>query len=600
MYIDRDLAPGVRWDPAILRWIDDADAFQLYWSQFAAGSEYVQKEWQYALTLEGTKGDLFIRPLYWQEGLPELPPSLAHKNFYRLDLAVLRGAETSPPSEHEAAIEVTPPVNPGSGDSTALEPDESTDNQRARAISATAIPLLPNAPRSEAALVRADIANAVAFLEGTTGLRYYPVPTLLVDAFAVQSVRTVQQTVDLPPDDELLPRIDAYRDVLQSLLLDFHSGYVPPMQGQNASAPVFEGYSPEASKGLREFAEWGVSRWVVCRFNPPWQERTVDQTWRQARDYLFEYGVEEMHPNLGYVPFLEAYFHLMSRLIRDSVGEASAEPWDNHYSIKQASWTLIDAERPNPNIRAEAKDAWDGPMITLRGAYRDVIQLLDHCGEALCRALGQLPCAAAQPLAQAVVESSVFGIFMPGNGAADGTLLEWAARNQVPQQTTLPGTPRVLSCLNAFDGDIDRQQTVPVSPVLRRALARCVQVHEHFHAVLETGLDEHGDPASGPSRNSISWRKATPLNESLAAWMELRFAQKHAVRLGLEDTNALTDAIWAYIRSGPYPQWPYRGAEYVEARYRKEGIASVRRMLRLLRDDPETAQQEFDTHWRTP
>ena len=49
-------------------------------------------------------------------------------------------------------------------------------------------------------MVREDLSEAVHYLEELTGLRYYPVPTLLVDEHVVKTVRTTQ-TIDLGPVD---------------------------------------------------------------------------------------------------------------------------------------------------------------------------------------------------------------------------------------------------------------------------------------------------------------------------------------------------------------------------------------------------------------
>jgi hypothetical protein len=69
------------------------------------------------------------------------------------------------------------------------------------AFSGTVFSPLPDTPAQTLSEAQEDVAQAIAFLEETTGLRYYPAPTLLVDDFAVRSVRVVQ-TVDHPPHAE--------------------------------------------------------------------------------------------------------------------------------------------------------------------------------------------------------------------------------------------------------------------------------------------------------------------------------------------------------------------------------------------------------------
>ena len=86
----RDLArlrAGDDWDEELLRLIDEADVFQLFWSYNSMRSPHVRREWEYAQSLARPH---FIRPTYWEEPLPSsdqppLPPdSLRRLHFSRL------------------------------------------------------------------------------------------------------------------------------------------------------------------------------------------------------------------------------------------------------------------------------------------------------------------------------------------------------------------------------------------------------------------------------------------------------------------------------------------------------------------------------------
>ncbi|MEI6502716.1 MAG: toll/interleukin-1 receptor domain-containing protein, partial [Armatimonadota bacterium] len=73
------LKAGDRWEPALLKFINDSDVMLLFWSQAAEQSQAVANEWQYALA---TKGDDFIVPVVIQ-GPPVAPPppELRHLHF---------------------------------------------------------------------------------------------------------------------------------------------------------------------------------------------------------------------------------------------------------------------------------------------------------------------------------------------------------------------------------------------------------------------------------------------------------------------------------------------------------------------------------------
>ena len=65
-----NLRAGDVWDTRLKELIHFADIFQLFWSWNSIRSEYVEREWRFALNLNRSG---FIRPVYWEEPIPELP-----------------------------------------------------------------------------------------------------------------------------------------------------------------------------------------------------------------------------------------------------------------------------------------------------------------------------------------------------------------------------------------------------------------------------------------------------------------------------------------------------------------------------------------------
>ena len=77
----RVLRRGEKWNPALLRKIEEADIFQLCWSKAAKASANVEQEWRHAMRLNRTA---FVRPLYWEQPMPEPPEELRDIHFARL------------------------------------------------------------------------------------------------------------------------------------------------------------------------------------------------------------------------------------------------------------------------------------------------------------------------------------------------------------------------------------------------------------------------------------------------------------------------------------------------------------------------------------
>ena len=94
--VDADtLRSGEEWSARLSELIDEADVFQLFWSENSMRSTHVRREWEHALSLGR---DHFVRPVYWEQPFPEdrgqgLPPEdLLELHFSSLSPAPVTGA----------------------------------------------------------------------------------------------------------------------------------------------------------------------------------------------------------------------------------------------------------------------------------------------------------------------------------------------------------------------------------------------------------------------------------------------------------------------------------------------------------------------------
>jgi hypothetical protein len=80
---------GENWQAALAKAIDEADIFQLFWSELASQSDNIRDEWDYALNhrCPDTRCESFIRPVFWEQPMPAPPPELVHLNFRYVPLA---------------------------------------------------------------------------------------------------------------------------------------------------------------------------------------------------------------------------------------------------------------------------------------------------------------------------------------------------------------------------------------------------------------------------------------------------------------------------------------------------------------------------------
>lgn len=73
------LRSGQKWNDELMRMIDRASIFQLFWSENSSKSKYCRQEWEYALKLN--RGEGFIRPVFWKEPIPNPPTELSDLHF---------------------------------------------------------------------------------------------------------------------------------------------------------------------------------------------------------------------------------------------------------------------------------------------------------------------------------------------------------------------------------------------------------------------------------------------------------------------------------------------------------------------------------------
>ncbi|WP_413989983.1 TIR domain-containing protein [Labrys okinawensis] len=248
-----ELLAGEAWQSTIKSLIAASDAFQLFWSPASSVSDNVRDEIMDGLAVQSSRGIGFIRPTYWEEPPPALPANLSHLNFAFLDL---KGLGASP------AHALPPP------------PGRDIPLEGASPIPVTVLPLMPDSSAAANRDIAADTAFAVRFIEQTLGVRYYPVPTLLVDRFTVRAVRKTE-TVDLGPYEQA--RQDKLHDlaqVLQVVCLDLHvcrfwkdadweiAKATAAATAQHAAVPA------TAFEQLRYWCESDPGSWLL----PPWRD----------------------------------------------------------------------------------------------------------------------------------------------------------------------------------------------------------------------------------------------------------------------------------------------------------------------------------------
>lgn len=301
------------------------------------------------------------------------------------------------------------------------------------------------------------------------------------------------------------------------------------------------------------------------------------RNWMSGRDRLAAAGLPGVAPNQSFLPFADAFFDAASRVLRQLIRDGGDDHYQNSYPMPVSSWCRLAEAGFNTDLKLTAWHRTDHKVFVEGnvGAFADALEGAWRRARALVR--GEI----SAPLARFVVaEAPTYGIFAPAAAvSADAQLLARAPEWGVPQPLCLPGTDRVLLCASAIDDFQSFLRAQGRLPNLGRLFARSVLAHEHFHAFARTSPLPDGTPPPGP-RQQAAWREALPVNEALAAWMQLHMAR---------DNSELSELTRQYIEAGAYPEWPYAGAVLVEREFRSSGIGAVRDLILLLRTRPAEA-----------
>ncbi len=310
-----------------------------------------------------------------------------------------------------------------------------------------------------------------------------------------------------------------------------------------------------------------------------------DPSWKKVLGELVSLNDQLFSPKMSSVEMFQEILSVVGKMLREG-----AKKYGNHFirignTVQRKSWEVCEKLLNSGEIVVEdnLNDWSKGDDVFMSGTLTQIINLFEEASEELIRALGKpIPVKVDRFFA---VQVPTFGIFtQQGSPSVDKKLRLWALDVGTPPEFTLPGVSRVLLCLNALDHfrETLRQRNRPVTDASK--IQRSLMIHEHFHAIVACGVNPDGRLPQGP-RIRESWNKASPVNESLATWMQLHDSR---------DKPEIWEHVMAYISMGEYPEWPYAGAMVLEKVYQAKGLLEIQKWVQNLRNDPEICLLSFN------
>lgn len=301
-------------------------------------------------------------------------------------------------------------------------------------------------------------------------------------------------------------------------------------------------------------------------------------------------------PDSTLIKFVEEFLGTVTSLMEKGLQNLQDFEYKSGFTLSVETWHKVLKVVPQneiPKLRLDLvpEEHHSKKEFYLKGRFSDLIHVFKIVSKRLVDLLSKSSQSTSPVKRFFVNQVPTYGIYSPANSQeTDKKLHEWSIKQGVCSQLTLPSNAKVLLCLGMQPG-LEEQVSNDTSfqgdvAQIASLFQLCVLIHEHFHAILETGLDTTGHTSVSTS-DPDDWKKALPLNESLAVWMELHFARLYA-------STYLQGLIKDYIQAGNYPDWPYRGAEYLEKIFQDQGLSAIQSWIDMIRKNPYLAQDKFD------
>jgi hypothetical protein len=647
LFVDKDdILTGQQWRNVIRQRIADHQLFQLYWSKSSASSTEVANEWQMAIEIAPQRPVDFIQPLYWSKPIATPPARLAHLNFGFLDLSAFKlGPKTdsvsaenanqpSPESELEARFPVFQVVQADATHFERLRSDLGkivpwledllavryyppatylVDEHAVRTVKAVREPRGQegSGQRDETALRHSiDLLQSLALSFHVGGLigedlgfserssffgatdpqakADFDHIAILAEYLFSGPVRTFASGQNFSLERE------SFEHVLQAVA-DGSSGWdlVHMIEALQIQASV-----PDRAEVVRIVTKNDLE--ALRSFNKNLSAMAANRLMKTALPQIAaKYRIERFFGHTeqtslrfasSFPAYIRSYCDRWLAFVDAAIQRRGNPLLEIGFSVPDQSILWLEQLLPAVRVERGSRARW---QETDESYYK--IHLADYrsCVAFLSEVLVQQLQSEHDPIVRLVATiADTYGVFVPGS-AADAQRQIEASLVQAGwhRNAAIPGQDKVLVCLGALERAVDDMKRSGIraglADELAHRLSSAVLVHEHFHSALSHGLDRKGRVSLGTERTR-EWEAAAALNESLAAWSE-----QHYFRA---DPDMLA-RIGAYIRSGEYPDWPYRGAELIEREYVDGGVPAVRAWMQHLRDDPENAQSEFDRRW---
>lgn len=429
-------------------------------------------------------------------------------------------------------------------------------------ISAVVLSLVETSP-DEIRMVQKAVRASVSYLESLTNLRYYPVPTLIVDEYTFKELR---MCASFPNKLDDLQELIAF---LSAVCITVHVGsFDPDLRGKDD----YSGYScllPEARWRLRGLCEGccGLKEYLEMIKStgniPKEEEPDVFISQLSSRKTFIANSKADLTEVLNILKNA-ASIHQGKVILSDTYFDQAHYYIDHQQPILEF-WDRYLSKKDKEKIRDCLNDGlWKKDIHSITVAFEITLGLVFAMLSRLARTSNP-----AWPIAQ---EIHTYGVYLCRSAHQNPKLAQILGKSKFPSWFHLVDTGTTVVCLERIRktfGALQKSNPKIDLGFGYEDLVTSTVVHEHTHAAIFEGID----PTRPQSYNLNQFKgdlNFDPVSETLAEWAELNF---------FRDNDKVYKVILIHAESGEFPQWPYKGAVILENEYRRSGDYTCFRTL---------------------
>ncbi len=425
-------------------------------------------------------------------------------------------------------------------------------------ITVSVMPVIP-CSEEDINIVHEAVREAVPYLEQLTGLRYYPVPTYIVDEY------TLKKYMDYPVNDRINDE-ELKRDIDE-----FFRFFIPISR---INREYYGKYNFSSIKGKYLGNEW--DKYFKCT------DEIASLIIRYSSDLL--YICNHISRNLSY----NNYAPMLTEYLKDYKDEISKYE-AIMIVLKQYLRFINEINNYTYASDPEFFDEWDGdrgfhkPELKIWGKHlkNKDFKLIQNCLQkdgswrkdldsiitvfeiALPTFIKMLRQWARlrSKWYRVSREIRTFGVYM--HQESNSTKLnEIFAQNNFPPYYKCNQGGKVLICLERCKKRLERiiddetqDDSIDAKDLFNRLIKSTI-IHEHTHAITYEGVGTGLEPYY-KNKVAIGGKKYKAVSETLAEWAELNYFRIHG-------DQELYEIVFNHANSDQFPDWAYAGALILE------------------------------------